>query len=181
MTAGWPPYSTFSGMIARLFNARTGSGANLVSYASVGVGVQDLIGGHVNAMVADVASTAQLVKQGRLRMLATTSAKRVAGWDAVPSLAELLSGFEMVGWFAVVAPAVAPQDAIARVNRDVSTVLADKEVAERMADRPDRRAGVERRAGRHIPAQRTSALDADRQRDRRAARMTVTTIGRGSP
>ena len=124
---------TFSGMIARLFNARTGAGANLVSYASVGVGVQDLIGGHVNAMVADVAASAQLVKQGRLRMLATTSAKRVAGWDAVPALSELLPGFDMVGWFAVVAPTGAPPDAIARVHRDLNALLADKEVVERMA------------------------------------------------
>ncbi|MEO6408177.1 MAG: tripartite tricarboxylate transporter substrate binding protein [Burkholderiaceae bacterium] len=43
---------TFSGMLARLFNARTGAGANLVPYANVGVGTQDLIGGHVDAMVA---------------------------------------------------------------------------------------------------------------------------------
>jgi tripartite-type tricarboxylate transporter receptor subunit TctC len=124
---------TFSGMIARLFNARTQAGANLVAYASVGVGVQDLIGGHVNAMVADVASTAQLVKQGRLRMLAPTSAQRVAGWDAVPALAERLPGFEMVGWFAMVAPSGTPPEAIARMNRDLGAVLADKDVAERMA------------------------------------------------
>ena len=124
---------TFSGMIARLFNARTQAGANLVAYASVSVGVQDLIGGHVNAMVADVASTAQLVKQGRLRMLATTSAQRVAGWDAVPALAERLPGFEMVGWFALVAPAGTPAEAIARVNRDLGALLGDKDVAERMA------------------------------------------------
>src|SRR5262247_2125321 len=38
---------TFSGMIARLFNARTQAAANLVPYASVGVGTQDLMGGHV--------------------------------------------------------------------------------------------------------------------------------------
>ena len=124
---------TFSGMIARLFNARTGAGANLVAYASVGVGVQNLVGGHVDAMVADTASTAPLVNQGRLRMLATTSSQRVAGWDTVPALAELLPGFDMVGWFAVVAPAGAPQDAIARVNRDLSSLLADKDVAQRMA------------------------------------------------
>ena len=124
---------TFSGMIARLFNARTQAGANLVAYASVGVGTQDLIGGHINAMVADVASTAQLAKQGRLRMLATTSAKRIAGWEQVPSLAELLPGFDMVGWFAIVAPTGTPPAAVARFNADLSALLADKDVAERIA------------------------------------------------
>ena len=55
---------TFSGMIARLFNARAKAAANLVPYANVGVGSQNLMGGHVDAMVADLASTAQLAKQG---------------------------------------------------------------------------------------------------------------------
>jgi tripartite-type tricarboxylate transporter receptor subunit TctC len=124
---------TFSGMIARLFNARTGAGANLVAYASVGVGTQDLMGGHVDAMVADLASTAQLARQGRLRVLATTSAQRVAGWEQVPALAELLPGFDMVGWFAVVAPTGTPAPAIARFNADLGALLGDREVAERMA------------------------------------------------
>ena len=44
---------TFSGLIARRLNARTQAGANLVAYSSVGTGTQDLIGGHVDAMVAD--------------------------------------------------------------------------------------------------------------------------------
>jgi tripartite-type tricarboxylate transporter receptor subunit TctC len=123
----------FSGMIARLFNARTRAQANLVSYASVGTGIQDLIGGHVDAMVADVASTAQFVKQGRLRMLATTSDKRVVGWEDVPSLSEKLPGFDMVGWFAVVAPAGTPAATIERFNRDFRAQLADAEVARRIA------------------------------------------------
>lgn len=124
---------TFSGMIARLLNARTQAGANLVPYANVGVGTQDLLGGHVDAMVADLASTAALAKQGRLRVLATTAGKRVAGWETVPALAEKLPGFEMVGWFAVVAPAGTPAAAIERCHRDLNALLADKEVAERIA------------------------------------------------
>jgi tripartite-type tricarboxylate transporter receptor subunit TctC len=123
---------TFSGMIARLFNARTQAGANLVPYASVGVGTTDLMGGHVDAMVADLASTAPLVRQGKLRLLATTAARRVSGWENVPALAEKLTGFDMVGWFAVVAPAGTPAIAIERSNRDINTLLADKEVAERI-------------------------------------------------
>ncbi len=123
---------TFSGMIARLFNARTQAGANLVPYASVGVGTQDLMGGHVDAMVADLASTAALARQGKLRVLATTAARRVAGFDQVPTLAEKLPGFDMVGWFAIVAPTGTPAAAIERTNRDVNALLADKDVAERI-------------------------------------------------
>jgi tripartite-type tricarboxylate transporter receptor subunit TctC len=124
---------TFSGMIARLFNARSQAAANLVPYANVGVGTQDLMGGHVDAMVADLASTARLAKDGKLRVLATSAAKRVAGWESVPALSEKLPGFDMVGWFAVVAPAGTPAAAVERSNRDLNALLNDKEIADRIA------------------------------------------------
>jgi len=124
---------TFSGMIARLFNARAGAGANLVAYANVGQGTTDLMGGHVDAMVADLASTAPLIRQGKLRVLATTSVKRIPGWENVPALSEKLPGFDMVGWFAVVAPTGTSAAAIERSNRDINALLADKEVADRIA------------------------------------------------
>ena len=124
---------TFSGMIARLLNLRTQAATNLVPYANVGVGTTDLMGGHVDAMVADLASTATLARQGKLRVLATTASGRVAGWEKVPALSEKLPGFDMVGWFAVVAPTGTPVAAIERSNRDINALLADKEVAERIA------------------------------------------------
>lgn len=124
---------TFGGIIARVINARTQMQANLVGYASVGVAVQNLIGGHADVAVADVASTAALVRQGRLRYLAVTAAKRVAGWEQVPALSELLPGFEMVGWFAVVAPTGTPAAAIQRMNKEINTLLGDADVAQRMA------------------------------------------------
>lgn len=123
---------TFGGIIARLINARAKMEANLVSYASVGVSVQDVIGGHVDAVVADVASTAQLARQGRLRMLAVTAGKRITGWETVPALSELLPGFDMVGWFAVVAPTGTPAAVVARVNQELNTLLAEKDMRERI-------------------------------------------------
>lgn len=125
---------TFSGMIARLFNARSKAAANLVPYANVGVGSQNLMGGHVDAMVADLASTAQLAKQGKLRVIATTAAKRVPGWENVPALAEKFGNFDMVGWFAIVAPKGTPPQVIARMNRDVNLALADKDLSSRIAN-----------------------------------------------
>jgi tripartite-type tricarboxylate transporter receptor subunit TctC len=50
----------------------------------------------------------------------------------VPALAEKLPGFDMVGWFAVVAPAGTPAAAIERSNRDINALLNDKDVAERI-------------------------------------------------
>jgi len=123
---------TFGGIIARLINARTGMQANLVSYASVSVSVTDLLGGHTDCIVADLASTAQLVRQGKLRLLGVTSAKRLPGWDQTPALAELLPGFEMVGWFGLVAPTGTPQAVISRMGREVNALLGEKEVAERI-------------------------------------------------
>ena len=123
---------TFGGIIARLIAARTAMAPNLVSYASVSVAVTDLLGGHTDVIVADLASSAQLVRQGKLRLLAVTSAKRLAGWDQTPALAELLPGFEMVGWFGVVAPVGTSPAVVARMGREVNALLGDKEVAERI-------------------------------------------------
>ncbi|MES2941260.1 MAG: tripartite tricarboxylate transporter substrate binding protein [Pseudomonadota bacterium] len=123
---------SFGGLIARLFNARSKAEANLVSYASVGVSVQDVIGGHADAVVADLASTAQLVRQGRLRLLAVTTAKRIPGWDQVPALSEVLPGFEMIGWFGLVAPVGTPAAVVTRMNAELNRILAEREVAEQI-------------------------------------------------
>ena len=123
---------TFGGMIARLFAARTKTDLNLVPYVNVGNALQNTLGGHSDVLVADIAATAETVKQGQLRMLAVTSAQPVPGFDSVPLLASTLPGFDMVGWFAIVAPAGTPQPVIQRFVRDLDGVLRDKEVAERI-------------------------------------------------
>jgi tripartite-type tricarboxylate transporter receptor subunit TctC len=120
---------TFGGMISRLFNSRAQIETNVIPYVSVAAAVQDTLGGRVSTLVADVASTAQFVSQGRLRMLAVTSPKRIEGWEQVPALAEILPGFDMVGWMAVVAPAGTPEAIVQRVNRELDKALLDKEVA----------------------------------------------------
>ncbi len=123
----------FGGIIARLINTRTQMQANLVGYASVGVSVQNVIGGHADVAMVDMASTAQLVRQGRLRYLAVTSEKRVAGWEQIPALSELLPGFDMVGWFCVVAPTGTPPAVVQRMGKEIDAVLSDSEVAQRIA------------------------------------------------
>jgi tripartite-type tricarboxylate transporter receptor subunit TctC len=123
---------TFGGMIARLVNARGKAQANLVSYSSVGMALQDIMGGHADAVVADVASSSQFARQGRLRMLAVTTAQRVAGWEQVPTVAESLPGVEMSGWMAMVAPAGTPTTVVSRLNAEITRLLADPVLRDRI-------------------------------------------------
>jgi tripartite-type tricarboxylate transporter receptor subunit TctC len=125
---------TLGGIAARLFDAQAGIRNNLVPYASASVGIQDALGGRVDALIVDLASTTQHIKHGDLRLLATTSARRLKGWDTTPALAETLPGFDMPGWFAVVAPAGTPKAVVARVNSDINRALADPELAQRISE-----------------------------------------------
>ncbi len=124
---------TFSGMISRVFAAQAKVQFNPVPYASITVAVQNTLGGQVEVLVADLPSTAALIKAGKLRLLAVTSAQRVPGFEGVPSLGETLPGFDMVGWFGLVAPTGTPAAVIQRLNRDVNALLGEREFAERIA------------------------------------------------
>jgi tripartite-type tricarboxylate transporter receptor subunit TctC len=66
-------------------------------------------------------------------VLAVTNAKRAQGWEAIPALAELVPNFEMSGWFALMAPVGTPDAIVARVNRDMSTILAEPDIVSRIA------------------------------------------------
>jgi len=123
---------TFSGMMTRLLSAQLGIQVNAISYVSVSAGVTDTVAGQTEVIVSDVPSIAQMVKSGRLRPLAVTTAQRVAGWEGVPPIAEKLPGFDYAGWIGIVAPAGTPAAAIQRFNRDLDAVLGDKDIAARL-------------------------------------------------
>lgn len=124
---------TFGGMVARVMATQAGIQVNHVPYVSVAAAVNDTVGGQTEAIVSDAPSAAAMIKAGRLRPLAVTTARRVAGWDNVPPLADALPGFDYAGWLAIVAPAGTPAAAIQRFNRDLDAVLLDKEMAARIA------------------------------------------------
>jgi tripartite-type tricarboxylate transporter receptor subunit TctC len=123
---------TFSGMMTRMLAHELGIDVLQVPYVSVGGAATDTVGGTAHALVSDVPTVAQLVKSGQLRPIAVTTAKRVAGWESVPSFSEVLPGFDYAGWVAIVAPTGTPAAAIQHFNRDLDAVLTDKDVAARL-------------------------------------------------
>ena len=73
------------------------------------------------------------VRDGKLRALAVTTAKRSALAPDMPTVAEVLPGFESVTWFGVYGPKNMPADLTNKVNQAVNAALADADVKERFA------------------------------------------------
>ena len=65
--------------------------------------------------------------------LAVSTSTRLSGWDEVPAIAETVPGFEFVGWFGIVAPTGAPADAVQRFSKEITTILRDPELVQRLA------------------------------------------------
>jgi tripartite-type tricarboxylate transporter receptor subunit TctC len=95
----------------------------MVPYKGGAPSVIDVLGGHIAAVVTPLPEVIQQVKEGKLRMLATTTAQRTRFTPEVPTLREL--GYEVVfqDWSGLVAPARTPREVIARANAAVAEVI----------------------------------------------------------
>ena len=74
------------------------------------------------------------VKSGKLKAIAVTSAKRLPGFDDIPTVAETYPGYEAVGWFQILLPAGTPQPIVERLNAEINKITQSPDVIARMAD-----------------------------------------------
>jgi len=103
-----------------------------VPYKGSGQGVVDVLAGHVSLMTPSILTGLPYVKDGRLRALGVTSAKRAAGAPDIPTIAEAgVPGYEATQWFGILAPAGTPVEIVNRLHREVVRVLATPEMRER--------------------------------------------------
>jgi tripartite-type tricarboxylate transporter receptor subunit TctC len=86
----------------------------------------DVIAGHIPFMVVDLQPALQQIREGKVRVLGVTTPKRVASAPDIPTLAEGgLSGFELVAWQGVVAPAAVPRPIIDQLAGQIGKLMAD--------------------------------------------------------
>ena len=105
-----------------------------VPYKGAAPGVADVAGAQVQAMIINIPTVMPLIKAGKLKALAVTSAKRAAALPEVPTLAESgLAGYETLAWFGLLAPAKTPPDIVAALHREVQKALARPEVRDTLA------------------------------------------------
>ena len=104
-----------------------------VPYKGSGPAAVDAVSGQLPLAIVDVASAITMVKAGRLKAIAVTSAKRVSAAPQVPTVAEAgLPGYEATGWFGVVMPARTPAAIVGRMNTELGAALKLAEIRDRV-------------------------------------------------
>ena len=110
-----------------LFTRMTGTGMLHVPYKGVGQAIADTVAREVHLTYGVVPAVVSMVQAGRVRALGVTTRKRAALLPDVPAIAETVPGYEMFGWYSLVAPTGTPQDVLVKASAEV--VKAVKEPA----------------------------------------------------
>src|SRR6185436_17272194 len=121
-------------MAGELLKVSAGINIEHVPYRGAAPAVNDLLGGHVNMMFADIPVLLGNVTAGKLRALAIGSAKRAPSAPDVPTTAEL--GMPQVlanNWYGLVAPSGIPADVAAKISSAAVEALNSTEVKDKLA------------------------------------------------
>lgn len=105
-----------------------------VPYKGSAPALVDLVGGQVQFMTDTINSALPYIRDGRLRALAVTSAKRSSVLPDVPTLQEAgMAGFEAGAWQGVVVPSATPKPIVDRLNAELNKALKDPDVLKKLA------------------------------------------------
>lgn len=126
---------TVGHLTGEMFQRRAGIKALHVPYKGASPALTDLMGGQTDFYFATPPIAMPMLKAGKLRALAVTSARRVALLPNVPTVAEQgYAGFQAEDWKALVAPAGTPADVVAKLNAEVNKALKDKDTITKLHD-----------------------------------------------
>ena len=121
-------------LAGELYNLMAGVHAQHIPYKGTGPALIDLIGGQYQYNFAGMAGAATVMRSGKLRGIAVTARKRLAAMPDIPAMAEVLPGFELVGWYGVVGPANMPKAIVNRLHDELVKIIRRPDVRDRIAE-----------------------------------------------
>ncbi len=108
-----------------------------IAYKGTGAVMPDLLSGRVPMMFENLATMVPHIRKGSLRPLAVSSAKRTPLMPEVPTVSETglgLEGFEVLGWFALLAPAKTPQEIVRTLNAELNRMISKPQIVAKFAE-----------------------------------------------
>jgi tripartite-type tricarboxylate transporter receptor subunit TctC len=124
---------TTSHLAAALFVSMSGAKLTHIPYKSNVPGLTDLVAGRVAMMFDNITAMQTQINAGTIRPIATTGLKRTTVLKDVPTLDESgVKGYDIRGWFCMLAPAGTPAAIVIRLNQELVKIVAMPEVAEKL-------------------------------------------------
>jgi tripartite-type tricarboxylate transporter receptor subunit TctC len=121
-------------MSAELFKMMAGVDLVHVPYRGGAPALTDMLGGQVQVMFDNMPTSIEHVRAGRLRPLGITSATRSELLPDVPTVADVVPGYESSAWYGVGAPKNTPPEIIDRLNTEINAILVEPRVKTRVAE-----------------------------------------------
>lgn len=118
-----------------LLGLMSGADFTHVPYKGFGQALPDLASGQVHFSLNGIGAADAFLKNGQVRMLGFTSLQRMKAYPDVPTVAESVPGYEVLGWYGFAAPAATPQPILQRLNAEVVKVTSSPEFAAQLEKR----------------------------------------------
>jgi len=122
-------------MSGELFKAMAAINILHVPYRGLGAGgYADLMTGTVHVTFDNLPPSIELIRAGKLRALAVTSATRSHAMPELPTVGDFLPGYEASAWYGIAAPAGTPPNIVTTLNRELNAAFADPKMKTRIAE-----------------------------------------------
>jgi len=118
-------------MAGELYKLMTGIKAQHIPYKGTGPAIIDLIAGQYHFNFAGLAGALVQTRSGKLRGIAVTTSKRLQGLPDIPTMSEALPGFEVVGWYGLMAPAHLPKPILTKLHAETVAYVKSPEFIKR--------------------------------------------------
>ncbi|MBM3363167.1 MAG: tripartite tricarboxylate transporter substrate binding protein [Betaproteobacteria bacterium] len=129
-------------LTAELFKSQANVFVLHIPYRGTALAIPDLVSGKIDVLFDSLPTGLPHVREGRLRALGVTSAKRTPLAPELPPISDVLPGYESVTWFGLFGPRGLPADMVQRLNTAASQVLGDPDAIDRLT-----RLGIEPAGG----------------------------------
>jgi tripartite-type tricarboxylate transporter receptor subunit TctC len=127
-------FGTTLHLSGEMMNSMAGVEVTHIPYKGAGPALTDLLGGRVDVLFDNLPGSLPSVRAGQVKPVAVTSRTRIPELPDVPAMAEVLPGYEMTSWTAMIGPPDMKADLVAQVNALTAKALADPQVKARYAD-----------------------------------------------
>ncbi|KGD96068.1 MULTISPECIES: Bug family tripartite tricarboxylate transporter substrate binding protein [Achromobacter] len=118
-----------------MFARAAGMQVNIVPYKGSSPAMNDLLGGHIDAVLDNTGVQTPFIKAGKVRPLFVTNPERVAALPDVPTAPEAgLPGFSAVAWFGLAAPKGTPDEIVDKIQQALAREFAKPEMKQRLLD-----------------------------------------------